>query len=210
MKRKIDIENWNRKDHFNFFSKFEEPFYGVNVNVDCTLAYKNAKQLGVSFFLYTLHKSLAAIQLVEPFKMRIENDEVYVYDQINGGTTVARSNGTFGYCYFDYYPSLEEFIEKAMPEIERVKARTDLQRSPKEDLIRYSSLPWINFTSLSHARMFSVKDSCPRISFGKMTETDGKRSMPVSIHVHHALVDGLHVGQYIDCFQQLLNEANQT
>ena len=29
--------------------------------------------------------------------------------------------------------------------------------------------------------------------------------MPVSIHVHHALVDGLHVGQYIDCFQELLN-----
>jgi chloramphenicol O-acetyltransferase type A len=39
-----------------------------------------------------------------------------------------------------------------------------------------------------------------------MTEKDGKRSMPVSVHVHHALVDGLHVGQYIDRFQELMNK----
>ncbi|MEL7004699.1 MAG: hypothetical protein AAFN93_18470 [Bacteroidota bacterium] len=30
--------------------------------------------------------------------------------------------------------------------------------------------------------------------------------MPVSIHVHHGLVDGIHVGQYCDLFQKLLNE----
>ena len=39
-----------------------------------------------------------------------------------------------------------------------------------------------------------------------MTETSGKRSMPVSVHVHHALVDGVHVGQYIEEFQKLMNE----
>jgi chloramphenicol O-acetyltransferase type A len=55
--------------------------------------------------------------------------------------------------------------------------------------------------------MFSVDDSCPKISFGKMTNHNGKRTMPVSIHVHHALVDGLHLGQYIDCLQGLLNIA---
>jgi chloramphenicol O-acetyltransferase type A len=38
-----------------------------------------------------------------------------------------------------------------------------------------------------------------------MTESNGKRTMPMSVHVHHALVDGLHIGQYIDCYQELLN-----
>jgi chloramphenicol O-acetyltransferase type A len=55
--------------------------------------------------------------------------------------------------------------------------------------------------------MFSFEDSAPSISFGKMTECNGKRSMPVSVHVHHALVDGLHIGQYIDCFQQLMDQG---
>ncbi|MDB5151098.1 MAG: chloramphenicol acetyltransferase, partial [Mucilaginibacter sp.] len=34
-----------------------------------------------------------------------------------------------------------------------------------------------------------------------------KRTMPVSIHVNHALIDGIHVGQYIDCYQELLNKG---
>jgi chloramphenicol O-acetyltransferase type A len=206
MKHKLNIQTWNRKDHFEFFSKFDEPFYGVCVNVDCTIAYRVAKENGISFFLYSLYCSLGAAQIIESFKYRIHGDEVFIYDQINAGTTIARANGTFGYGYMDYNPVLDVFMDTANKEVERIQGRTDLVRSPNEDLIRYSSLPWIDFTSVSHARMFSVKDSCPRISFGKMTANNDKRTMPVSIHVHHALVDGLHVGHYIDCFQQLLNK----
>ncbi|HAI84531.1 MAG TPA: chloramphenicol acetyltransferase, partial [Chitinophagaceae bacterium] len=57
-----------------------------------------------------------------------------------------------------------------------------------------------DFTSLSHARSFSFADSCPKISFGKMTVNQDKRTMPVSVHVHHALMDGYHVAQFIDLF----------
>jgi chloramphenicol O-acetyltransferase type A len=48
----IEIEKWSRKDHFLFFYKFEEPFFGVTVKVDCTQAYQNAKTTGRSFFHY--------------------------------------------------------------------------------------------------------------------------------------------------------------
>jgi chloramphenicol O-acetyltransferase type A len=29
MKTIIEIDKWNRKEHYLFFSKFEEPFFGV-------------------------------------------------------------------------------------------------------------------------------------------------------------------------------------
>ncbi|NRA48527.1 MAG: chloramphenicol acetyltransferase, partial [Phaeodactylibacter sp.] len=35
----------------------------------------------------------------------------------------------------------------------------------------------------------------------------GRKTMPVSIHVHHALVDGFHVGLFLEAFQDLLNAA---
>ncbi|WP_428327661.1 CatA-like O-acetyltransferase [Mucilaginibacter sp.] len=207
MKQKLDINTWDRKEHFNFFNQFEEPFYGVCVNVDCTAAYKFAKANKVSFFVYYLYLALVASNRIVPFKLRIEGEDVFIYDEIDAGSTVGRSNGTFGYGYYKYYPTFEEFNTEAGKEIERVQNRTDLVRSPAANVIRCSALPWIDFTSVSHARMFSVKDSCPRISFGKMTDSNGIKSMPVSIHVHHALVDGLHVGQYIDCFQELMNKG---
>lgn len=208
MKQKLNLETWERKEHFNFFKNFEEPFYGVVVDIDCTVAYNFAKANGISFFLYYLHKSLTAVNTFDPFKYRIYGDEVMLYDQINAGPTIGRSNGTFGFSYMDYHPSFEEFLIGAKKEIERVQNTTTLF-APKldDDIVHYSSMPWIKFTSLSHARNFSFPDSCPKISFGKMTENNGKKAMPVSIHVHHALVDGLHVGQYIDRFQELMNDG---
>jgi chloramphenicol O-acetyltransferase type A len=102
---------------------------------------------------------------------------------------------------------LNDFLAEAKQEIERVQNSTGLVPAISgENVIHYSSIPWINFTALSHARAFSFPDSCPKISFGKMTEENGKKQMPLSVHVHHALMDGYHVGQYLDLFQTLLNE----
>jgi hypothetical protein len=89
-----------------------------------------------------------------------------------------------------------------------VRQRDDIERYPEANLIRYSVLPWFDFTSISHARDFAHEDSAPRITFGKITETDGRRTMPVSIHVHHALADGLQVAQFVEKFQHSLDAAD--
>jgi chloramphenicol O-acetyltransferase type A len=206
MKQKLDIENWARKDHFNFFKQFEEPFFGVCINIDCSRAYAAAKETGASFFLYYLYQSLSAANAIDGFKYRIINDEVIVFDMVHASPTINRPDGTFGFSYIDYHPSFTTFIKSAKEEIDRVQNSKGLVPAVSgENVIHYSSIPWINFTALSHARSFSFKDSSPKISFGKMTEEDGKRTMPVSIHVHHALMDGFHVGHYIDLFQELMN-----
>lgn len=207
MKKQLDIAHWPRKDHFNFFRKFEEPFFGVTIQVDCTRAYANSKARNASFFLYYLHKSLVAANQTEPFRYRISGDDVFVYDQVNASPTINRPDGTFGFAYLDYHESFDIFQKNALTVIDDVKVSTGLVPALSgENVIHYSSIPWLNFTSLSHARSFSVNDSIPKISFGKMTEQNGNRIMPVSIHVHHALMDGYHVGMFAGMFQQLMNE----
>ena len=57
----------------------------------------------------------------------------------------------------------------------------------------------------SHARSFTFPDSCPKISFGKMMIENGKKTMSMSVHVHHGLIDGYHVGQFVNLFQELMN-----
>lgn len=207
MKQKLNINEWVRKDQFNFFKQFEEPFFGVCVMVDCTIAYDIAKAMNVSFFLYYLHKSLAAANKIEAFKYRIDGDDIIVYDKVNASPTINRPDGTFGFSYMDYEESFEEFAKEAQQQIEKVQNTPGLIPAISgENVIHYSSIPWINFTSLSHARSFSFNDSIPKISFGKMTNENGKRTMPVSIHVHHALMDGYDVAKFIDLFQGLMDE----
>lgn len=208
MKHLLDLDNWPRKDHFNFFKQFEEPFFGVTVTIDCTKAYNKAKEEGISFFLYYLHKSLAAANTVEAFRYRIKGNEVLVYDEVHASPTINRPDGSFGFAYMDFHNDFETFYGEAQQETERVQNSKGLVPAVSgENVIHFSSIPWINFTSLSHARSFSFNDCIPKISFGKMTEANGVKIMPVSVHVHHALMDGYHVGQFIERFQQLMNES---
>jgi chloramphenicol O-acetyltransferase type A len=98
------------------------------------------------------------------------------------------------------------FAKTVQTEIERIQSTTGVfTREYPENLIHFSALPWINFSSLSHARSFTWPDSCPKISYGKLIDENGTKSMPVSIHVHHGLVDGYHVGLFLDALQQLMN-----
>ncbi|TRX36707.1 chloramphenicol acetyltransferase [Flavobacterium restrictum] len=209
MKTRLDLENWNRKEHFLFFKQMEEPFFGVTVRVDCTKGYAKAKELGTSFFIYYLHKTLVAVNAIENFKYRISVEAIDVNQQIDGSATIGRADGTFGFSLIEYHPDFEVFEKIALTEMERIQNTTGLftRTFDQDNVIHFSAIPWLDFTSLSHARSYRFPDSCPKISFGKMTiSEDGKKSMPMSVHVHHGLMDGWHVGQFVDYFQELMNE----
>jgi len=208
MPAKLNLATWPRKEHFEFFSSFDEPFFGIVVTIDCTRAYAAAKQRGISFFLYYLHKTLTAVNSVEAFKYRIANGEVFIHETVNASATLTRNDNTFGFSLIPYSNDLDTFVYEAQKEIERVRNTPGLftRAFDSDSLIHFSALPWVNFTSLSHARSFTFPDSCPKISVGKMmVGEDGKRTMPVSVHVHHGLMDGYHVGLFFDALQTAMD-----
>jgi chloramphenicol O-acetyltransferase type A len=208
VKTLLDIENWPRKEHFLFFKQFEEPFFGLTVEIDCTKAYATAKELGTSFFVFYLHKTLVAVNTIESFRYRINDDAIYIYDTVDVSATIMREDNTFGFSLIEYSPDFGYFASNAFIEIERIQTTTGLftRDFPLDNLIHFSAVPWVNFTSLSHSRSYTFPDSCPKISFGKMMVADnGKKTMSMSIHVHHGLMDGFHVGQFVDYFQKLMN-----
>ena len=200
----IDLDTWERGALFHLFNEFSEPFHGVCLRVDCTESFRFAKQSRISVFLTLVHRALIAAHQVENFRTRIVDGSVWRYGTIHGGSAVGRPNGTIGFGHYPYQPELLPFVQEASVEVERVKGRTDLERYAGQDLIRFSVLPWFEFTSLSHARNVSAYDSAPKITFGKITEAEGRYRMPVSIHVHHALADGMHVAQFVAQFERYL------
>lgn len=209
MKKLLDLDNWNRKEHFLFFKQMQEPFFGLTVTIDCTKAYERAKASGKSFFIFYLHKTLLAVNAFECFKYRMENTHIYSYDRIDASATISRSDGTFGFSLIEYHPVFDIFEQNALAEIKRIQSTTGLfTREFKDDnLIHFSAIPWLDFSSLSHARSMTTMDSCPKISFGKMKASKkGKRKMKMSIHVHHGMMDAMHVGQMVDYFQKIMNE----
>lgn len=208
MRTLIETETWNRREHFLFFSQFEEPFFGVTLTIDCTRAYHLAKEKNIPFFLYYLYRALKAANETENFRYRIVDKQVYVYDKVNASPTIGRPDNTFGFAYMDYEEDENTFYRKAVEEVRQVSTSRDLLPAKSgENVIHFSAIPWLDFTGVSHARKFSFPDSCPKISFGKVTETNGIKTMPLSIHVHHGLADAYHIGLFAKRYQELLNES---
>ena len=142
MKKIIDIENWNRKEHFHFFSKFSEPFFGVTVKIECSTAYAKAKEKQVSFFFYYLYRALKAANQIDNFKYRIIDNQAYEFDTVNASPTINRPNGTFGFAYMDFDEDEENFFTKAMEEIEKVQSTNSLLPAVSgENVIHFSAIP---------------------------------------------------------------------
>jgi chloramphenicol O-acetyltransferase type A len=202
-KYKIDLSCWKRKEHYNFFRSFEQPFFGVTSAINCTEAYNYCKVYNVSFLLYYLHKSLLAVNQVKEFRYRIEQEDVIEYSHISGSITVLRNDETFGFAYFDHRQDFKTFAvnTKAMIDAEKMASGLTL-RNNFNSLIHYSILPGINFSAMQHAQLLSSGDSVPKIVFGKVSFKNGEVLLPVSVHVNHALCDGLHVSNFFDIYQR--------
>ena len=162
--------------------------------------YRQSKEKNVSFFLDSLNSLRKWVSETDEFKWRIEKYSVVRYDTIHISPTIGREDGTFGFGFFEYDPDIDLFIQKATQEIERVKNGTGLsfsKNTSRQDVIRYSALPWFAFSEMKHATSFKNGDSVPRISTGKLMQETSKYLLPLSVCAHHGLMDGRNVAELI-------------
>ncbi|GAA5020851.1 chloramphenicol acetyltransferase [Marivirga lumbricoides] len=207
--KKIDLNSYPRKEHFEFFGQFDEPFFGLTVEIDCAKATQFCKEEKISFYQFYTFQILKAVNEVPELRHRLIDGEIFDMEEVHVSSTVLRDNKTFGFSKILYKSSFAEFAEGMKEETERVRNSSGLQLIPgQHDVIHYTATPWLHFTSISHARHFKFKDSIPKLAVGKAVEKEGKRMMPVSIHAHHALVDGYHVGLFYEKLSDYLHNPN--
>ncbi|HET9479331.1 MAG TPA: chloramphenicol acetyltransferase [Pyrinomonadaceae bacterium] len=206
MPKYLDLDTWPRRELFEFYRDFDKPYFNICTRLDVTNLLKELHHHpSVSVALTYHYFALKAANEIEQFRYRLRNGRVLVHDVINGGTTLMLPNETFTLVYFDYADTFAQFIGPAQRAVE--EAKNDPAFRPRHDddaRIHCTTLPWISFTSFSHARNWRREDSVPKISFGKFTQENGRTLMPFSVEVHHALVDGLHVGRYVARIEEML------
>ncbi|MBL4905130.1 MAG: chloramphenicol acetyltransferase [Flavobacteriaceae bacterium] len=202
----LNIDAWNRKEHFRHFNELSDPYFGVTVDVDVTDAFSYAKSTEIPFFVLYLHACMRAINQIENFKYRIvDNDKVVIHDVIHASATILRADNTFGFSFINYSDELTAFYQNFKSEKERILNSTNLYPPVNsEDCIYCSAMPWMSFSG--HKEPFKgVKESVPKLAFGKFEDKQGRLKMPVAILVNHALMDGYHVSLFFKEYQKMLD-----
>ncbi len=206
MPKYLDVTTWSRRDLFEFFIGFDKPYFNICTTVDVTRLLEFLVQRpGTSVTLAYHYFALRAANEIEPFRYRLRNGKVLVHDVIHGGTTVLQPNESFTFAYFKFDEDFGKFMVEAQRSVDIVKqGGSAFDPRPADDAIHFTALPWVSFTSFSHARNWKTEDSVPKIAFGKFVNETERVLLPISVEVHHALVDGLHVGRFINRLEEAL------
>ncbi len=204
MMKKFDINSWNRETQYKFFKNYDDPYFNLTTNLDVTNLYNFCKKNSISFFLAGLYYALETANEILEFRLRIVDDQVFEFESIDIGSTVLSEDNSFSFCYFERKESISKFNSSGKEIINKHLENIDFDsNSAKINVIYASSIPWVSFTSLKHARDIErEKSGIPKFVYGKFFKEHDHLKMPFSIEVHHALMDGYHVGKFIENFQE--------
>lgn len=207
--KKFNINIWNRKDQFDFFKDFEDPFFSISLNLDVTKLVDFCKVKKLSFPLSLYYFATEIANGITEFRLRLLNGVVYDVERMIMGSTILKADNTFFFCYFPDCDSVEAYSKKGKELITNNKVNGNTLEANETELavIHGSMLPWFSYTNIKHARKGDEKDKgIPKFVFGKYFNQNAKKLMPFTIDVHHGLMDGYHIAQFLESFQNRINE----
>ncbi len=204
--RNIDMQTWPRREHFNTYSTFDHPHFGLSADVDLSTIYPAVKQSGQSITVVIVYILSRASNAIPEFRQRIRLGEVVEHEIVHPSITILANEDLFSFCTLEYIANYSEFAAKAEEKIAYVQEHPTLADEPgQDDLLFMTAIPWVSFTSFMHPMNLQPADSVPRFAWGKFFE-DGKiLKMPLGVQVHHALMDGIHVGKFYKEVQDYLD-----
>jgi chloramphenicol O-acetyltransferase type A len=217
MPHHLNLAQWPRRSAFEFFRGFAQPHFSICTRIDVTALKPALAQVKAQTGLgsVTLACHFIALQWanrIEPFRYRLQQGRVQVLDAVHGSTTVLRADDSFGFAYLQHAADFVRFAAQGAPAIAAARQGHDgfAPRVDDNALVHFTTLPWMHFTSFTHARDHGFEDSIPKMAFGRI-DADGsgagaRQWMPLSVEVHHALMDGLHAGRFIQGFEAAMRE----
>ena len=206
--RYLDLQRWPRRASYEHFRTFDDPYFNVCARLDLSALVALKPRLPGSLSLAYHHLVLRAANELEPFRYRLHGEHVRVFDVVHGSTTVLRPDETITFAHLVYAADHAHFVAGALPRV-RAAQRGEVAFDPALDeaaLVHFTTLPWIDFTSFTHARDRSRPDGVPKVAFGRLVESGGRHGMAICVEVNHALMDGLHVGRLLQQVQAWLDD----
>ena len=188
--KKIDVEKWNRRTNFKWFSSFTNPTFSFATKVDVTDVVNYSKETNTSFFANFLYLISKVNNEIEPLRLRYVDGEVIEYDVIHPTFTVKTIDGVFNNAEFEYVSNYQQFYKRCRDVVEKNNKETlnpDEYNSYRYDRFYSSCLTTIELEGMSQPLNCDDKNSLnvPRIFWDKYRlENDRYVMLVLQYHMH--------------------------
>ena len=204
---KIDLDNYNRRRHFEYFSSLQYPYVGVTNNVDVSEMVRFCEDRNYSFYLTILHAIALAADGVRELRQRIHNGGIIEYSECPTSHIELLEDNTYCYCTLHHHMAMDEYIPYAEEMRKRAREHGSIDEDDdSESMYFISTLPWLHYTAMIQP-VAGGEESNPRITWGKFQEDyQGRKQLPVTLLAHHALVDGIHIAMFYQNLEQQIKK----
>ena len=163
--RRIDLDHWERREHFELFRQYGFPFFSITTNIDITPLRKALKERAPSFTVGFVYMLARAANAVPQFRQRIRESEVIEHKIVHPGLTVLCEGDVFRFCFLRYLDGFERFAVEATQGMEETRMAGSLCEAPgHDDLLYLTALPWFSFSGMTLPLLLEPSDSVPRIA----------------------------------------------
>jgi len=209
----IDFETWDRRQYFYYFTEMLLTGFNLCVEVDITETYQKIKKMGKKFFPAYLYLAAKLISEQPEFRIAKTDEQLGCYQVLHPSYACFHEDDkTMSNMWTEYSPDFETFYQNYINDQEQYSGNHGILAKPElppPNTLMVGMLPWTQFTSYSPVPYGKADYYFPILQAGRFFEKDGRKMMPFSITVHHAVADGYHVGLFLEKFQECMNHPDQ-
>ena len=173
--RKIDQSTWSRQDHYKYYTEKLKVNYSMTARLDVT-------------------------------RLRAECDRFGVHVVHPNYTIFHKEDHTFSDCWSEYDADFATFYKRIETDIEAAKKVRGVKAKAGQPVNFYciSCVPWLDYTGYATSTVSDHVALFPIITFGKYTEDNGKLTLPLTLTIAHAAMDGWHTSEFFREMQEEL------
>ncbi len=208
----LDEATWERTESVEKYADYVFPYISLSVNLDVTNLLRYAKEQQLSFYCAMMHTAVRAALEIKNFSYRLVDGKPALCERLDPlFVHLPQGSEQYVLVHGEYCEDLRAFCRECaerMKGVEEEEKRHHIQFRHTEsmELLYITCVPWIQYTHLIRTYKDPKTDVVPRLSWGKFeADEQGKMKMPFSVQVHHGLVDGYHVGMYLQRLQEMID-----
>lgn len=201
----IDLENWYRKDFYNFYTEaYDIPLFHVFSKIDVTNVYNFAKKHDISFYFALGHIFHTALSDIEEFNIRVIDNKLIVED-CNEISFICLLNGEkmFKIISLPYQTDIVAFCKNAKNILDNQKEF--IKKREENKILEYITCqPWRQ-CQITNPYNLNKNDFITRLSWDKIeTDKNGNKTVNVSFGANHRVIDGLLVSKAFEKVEEII------
>lgn len=195
---KIDINNWERKSVFDFFSTFENQLFSIDFDLKLPNDFNGkCTRLRTKPYFINLFAMAKVLNEHENFRYRLLDGEVVLFDKLDPIWVEIDKNNNLVIVTCEYDSDIKKF--RANMKKKKIVEANYMKENPSHFTV--SNNHWLDWTSVTHTR-YLHNESNQKLVWGPIRNDSVRFSMETS----HLFVDGYHVSQFKERVEALLLE----